>query len=614
MDKLSDLRVDIQNSLDANKIAEAKVTFSNFIVNLENESQTDTKELANLYAEYAILLFELGDFDEFLLLMDIALDKGYSSEIYEQILLEAFIEPNIQDLKKNYIENRNCLVNGNYINREIFVDWEELDYVVPNGVQGECYLISKDSKRIVRKIDSKQNLKEGYADFSNVLYVGNTIFEVADLQLLQKQKVYILSENTKEFLSVLQIGQIDQNVLGKIERIFINTDEVKQFFVDGVNWLPRKMIGESNSQTVVEVCCILNKVRTLRKTSNREYKPLLTIGIPTYNRGKRALETIRQILAFPLDFEIEIVVSNNGTKNQTFFYYNEIQNINDNRIRYYQFDENQGVSLNICQVAEMARGDFLLFLSDEDSINLPVLYKMMTDLVEDRENIGMYKPASTQHYKNVFIDVRKSRGMDALDEFAYKSNYLSGNTFNVTLLKEINAIDYVKNNQENEIAFLYPHMCFELFVAQFGDVISSTEILIIEGVAEDTTIVAKEQKIKTQKDINIPQYAFFEERLKQHISFYEILVNLELCQQNIYLLRRLYTKLVEKTFYLVSIAIELHYKQNNYDIAELLEKCYLFCKKDVFLVSDEEMREVDLQTIQGIYKEYLVEFGLLTKT
>jgi len=96
--------------------------------------------------------------------------------------------------------------------------------------------------------------------------------------------------------------------------------------------------------------------------------PLLTIGIPTYNRAHYLEAAIRgvipQLESFP--GEVELVVSDNCSTDDT-------QNIasrfaNCVYFRYYRNQINLGMAANFALCAEKARGTFLWLIGDDDLV------------------------------------------------------------------------------------------------------------------------------------------------------------------------------------------------------------------------------------------------------
>lgn len=94
--------------------------------------------------------------------------------------------------------------------------------------------------------------------------------------------------------------------------------------------------------------------------------PLVSIAIPTYNRANGYLrETIQASLAqtYP---EIEIVISDNCSSDNTEDF---VKSFGDPRIRYYRQSENIGMLNNFNFCIEQAHGAYFLLLPDDDLID-----------------------------------------------------------------------------------------------------------------------------------------------------------------------------------------------------------------------------------------------------
>lgn len=601
MQTLEEFKIEIQNFLDKQQLDDVKIKFTSFIKENE-ENNTEETEIAQLCVDYAFLLFDLSLYEDFFLAMDQAIKLNYPKEIYEDILLEAFINPNLEHLKSTYNINIQEFINKGLIKKENIETFEKLDYIVPIGKDNEFYIICKETLMTKRKVLLYKELKlDELNGFSDYLILDDNINSINNLSE-SKSKSYIIVENELNFLTSFQLERLNLYSIESIGKIFYSIDEFEAYFSSNERYIPKNIINHS-AMSNENISSRINDIIAKRNAAFERPRPLLTIGIPSYNRGERALKNVKEILQFPFDFEIEIVVSNNGTKNETACYYKEIRDLIDSRINYFEFEENQGVSINICKVTELATGDYVLLLSDEDSINLQILYNVMADLKNGKEEISIYRTSSLKQYH--LPKLMKNKGKDALLTYGLTSNYLSGNIFKVNLLKEYDVIDYVLNNQGNEICYLYPHMCFELFLTQYGTVISTDEILIFEGDAEETDVVPKEF---SQKAETIPTYAFLEERLKQHLSFVEIFRHMEIVKVDEDLYRELYINLVQKTFHLLSIAIDLYYAPNNYNLKELLTQCYIYCIGKDFLIGNSVKRKWDLKVIEQIYNLYLQKY------
>lgn len=100
-----------------------------------------------------------------------------------------------------------------------------------------------------------------------------------------------------------------------------------------------------------------------------EKKILLTLGITTYNRVK-FLETavnnyIKQIIDNGLEEEVEIVISNDASPDDTYKYVNKV-NDEHKFVRGFNHQKNIGVTQNIEWTVNEARGVYIQLCGDDD--------------------------------------------------------------------------------------------------------------------------------------------------------------------------------------------------------------------------------------------------------
>ena len=101
------------------------------------------------------------------------------------------------------------------------------------------------------------------------------------------------------------------------------------------------------------------------------HKKLLTISIPTWNRSnliKELLdELIAQVINYNLSGEIEILVSNNGSEDNTHEVLKELLT-KYSFITYNRNPVNIGANPNVMKSMQMASSEYLIFLGDDDRI------------------------------------------------------------------------------------------------------------------------------------------------------------------------------------------------------------------------------------------------------
>jgi len=94
--------------------------------------------------------------------------------------------------------------------------------------------------------------------------------------------------------------------------------------------------------------------------------PLVTIGIPTYNRADKYLkDAFRSALSqtYP---NLEILVSDNCSSDNTE---ELITQLGDSRVRYHRHDTNIGAANNFNFCVDQAKGDYFLLLHSDDLID-----------------------------------------------------------------------------------------------------------------------------------------------------------------------------------------------------------------------------------------------------
>jgi glycosyltransferase involved in cell wall biosynthesis len=97
--------------------------------------------------------------------------------------------------------------------------------------------------------------------------------------------------------------------------------------------------------------------------------PLVTVGIPTYNRPaglQRTLECIRE----QTHHNLEIIISDNCSETTETQLLAEAHARADSRVRYYRQERNLGLEANFKFVLERARGEYFFWAADDDEWTL----------------------------------------------------------------------------------------------------------------------------------------------------------------------------------------------------------------------------------------------------
>ena len=156
---------------------------------------------------------------------------------------------------------------------------------------------------------------------------------------------------------------------------------------------------------------------------NKTAKVLLSICIPTYNRANFLHKTISNLIN-QLHDNVEIVISDNGSQDATSTIVSEFK---DSRINYYTNHENKGITYNLIRVLDLAKGKYVIYLSDEDNLNIDNVLLTINDFEKYNPSV-IFGNLKTSEGKLAFKynqSIHKG-GYKALQDFGFKSTYISG--------------------------------------------------------------------------------------------------------------------------------------------------------------------------------------------
>lgn len=109
-------------------------------------------------------------------------------------------------------------------------------------------------------------------------------------------------------------------------------------------------------------------------------KPLVSIGLPTYNRAAtlgRAIES-----ALNQDYQnIELLISDNASTDETEAICLDAAR-HDNRVKYLRQQTNQGATANFREVLRQSGGEFFMWLADDDWLDQSYVGRCVQVLLE----------------------------------------------------------------------------------------------------------------------------------------------------------------------------------------------------------------------------------------
>lgn len=184
--------------------------------------------------------------------------------------------------------------------------------------------------------------------------------------------------------------------------------------------------------------------------------PLVTIGIPTYNRANGYLRETLETSINQTYSNIEIVVSDNCSSDNTE---EVVKSISDSRIRYFRQAENIGANNNFNFCLKEAHGDYFLLFHDDDKIDDDFVETCL-EVAHYRTDVGIIRTGTRLIDSNgeVFDSIPNMVGGLSTEDFFLgwfsrkTAYYLCSTLFNTQRLKEMNGFNSKTNLLQDVVA------------------------------------------------------------------------------------------------------------------------------------------------------------------
>lgn len=392
--------------------------------------------------EQGVTFFEKGFYKEAVACFVEAYESGYMQAEIMQDIYNCFITPNIQEFQDNYnlagVEKYGIKCEDTMID---FIPVEEYTF----------YIWHKKQEKFLGLLDVADIKKPVSKSFESLFIEDGCNMEDMVKCLTQRNwsNIYVLlSGEESELLSFCKLPLFFKQNLGAAV-FFKSEEELKSYFKNSEGYLPKEICA-CNAQYWKDFYDEIHKER-IGNAGGERSNIFLSVCIPTWNRGLSALNAVKNILSASYDSEIEVVVSNNGSDKTEG--YDELKEIKDSRLKYYEFDSNQGFACNFRNVLGMARGKFAVMCSDEDLLCLDELPKYLDILFNNPDvrflTTGGEGPNFTDLENCIY-----SSGLES-NIHAINANYITGTTFNVKYMRENKIFDKYDELSEAKLPFIY---------------------------------------------------------------------------------------------------------------------------------------------------------------
>lgn len=475
---------------------------------------------------------------------------------------------------------------------------------------GKYYVFDEEKSLLIGKIDF--SLKNSEMIFDDTLIVNpEAVTDITnELNGKYKRKIYCIGRNDENYFSIYCLPEISEILEQKII-FFRNCKEEADFFMENPSmYLPKRIKGYADECMMNEIMQTFTSIhnKRLQKEFRDNSNVLLTIGIPTYNRGKRALENVLHCLGSLYDAEIEIVVSDNGSDIQGEEY-KEIAELQDARVKYYRTPENQGFMKNMKKVFEIASGRYVLLTSDEDLVIIENLSHYL-GILRNNDELGLLRGSITgntlqsQHEFGLY-----KKGVEAVNYIFLANNYMSGSIYACNNIVR-NMFDELSWKYKDEVAFLfYPHMFLDVKIAEKYNICDSETLLIYTGKQEDSrdAFLAHTGKTTGEESVKIQEYTKVDSRIRQHGGWRRLLESMDMISTGVKY--ALYIKTCDKIFWLVYLVKWYYVNQWEETCKKIVEACAIEFDNICFLNEKQKdmVRDEFVEILYNLYQEYLTK-------
>ena len=584
-------------------------------LNISEVKEADSISIGNFYASYGYFLCNQDLLKDAIRIFSIADVHGYPRGNVYEYLVDKYVSHNIEKHKHTYSKNISLFIKHGIVKK--IVDFNDLPYfVIPSRDTEDnklFYFLDKKSKIISDSFELLAQRDPIRNNSSGLESTAGGRIGMAPWDWIAKypeflassdhvEKIILITCDLNKSLCVLQVGLLNNLIFNGLE-LYSDVEEVYSSYTQSDIFFPKSVINFSGMDSSGEIRRLIKRVHDFRIVRNNRLGTniILTIAIPSYNRGTRALDNVMHCLRSTHDEELEVIVSNNGSDIEHHEAYQAIKNIDDARLRYVESTENRGFIGNIKRLCDEARGKFILYLSDEDKIDFLVLNEILYKLRQRGSSLAVLKYTSSGMNSVPRLDKSFKAGPDAFLNNLLSSNYISCAVLNLDLIRDLKLFDYLYSNLDNEAISFYPHMVIEMFLYGHGDVETTSLILVHEGPSEITP------------GDDFLSYATVESRIKQHIGWTKVLDDMAMCQADFNTRRRAHISLICKTMHLMVINLLKFYAPKGADCISIfgkacdeIQKLYILIYKNKNKTVYRQALNSDLITLKSVRAQFIL--------
>ncbi|MBE5859764.1 MAG: glycosyltransferase family 2 protein [Butyrivibrio sp.] len=482
---------------------------------------------------YAFEKFDNNEYDDAILAFMAAhqaCDDLQGKEEIFRVVNENFIAPNEEEFRKSYRDNCVFLEKKKRIHFDEIPNYEDLPLKMIPVSDSKFYVWNNEAKRfegkdpvIISDLDAGEKKEK---EFSPLLIDGyaNIRLVLSEYREIRYQRLYLVyrdRELIREFFSFFAIPGIGKMLEDICVDIFDDENKLREYFIESSAYIPRHI----KTKTQFDYATIFSEIHISRINGKRKGDNVyLSICIPTWNRGKDALEALSTLQKLMYDEEVEFVICNNESTKE-LEYYRQIAEIarKDKRIVYREM-KSKCYRDSFENVVGIPAGRYAVFSTDQDYLITDFL-DIALNYIYNHEKVGVITFKAKSQDGTVYYEREESiiyEGDFQKIFHASGSNYLSGLCFNMDMVRQKKMkkklYDKYHDNEENLFYLNYTHCVYATYLAAYS-VIAFSNIMLFNEARTDENYILDNGELKYQ-------YVYPENRVKNFNSELEVLLDI----------------------------------------------------------------------------------------
>jgi glycosyltransferase domain-containing protein len=183
----------------------------------------------------------------------------------------------------------------------------------------------------------------------------------------------------------------------------------------------------------------MNEVKDIPGNVQANSEPLVTIGLPTYNRPLGLQKCLESILQQTYS-HLEIIISDNCSTDEAVDQVIKQYTLKDTRIKHFRQNENLGLEENFNFVFARATADYFTWMSDDDYFEVNYIAECVHFLQRNPEHV-LCSGIAKYYSGNDFLFNEKMFKVDQRTPFARLFNYFMA--FFVTIYYGKSLLEYI---------------------------------------------------------------------------------------------------------------------------------------------------------------------------